>query len=320
MTLQASSTEAAMSTGAVQTDPADSAVAAEQVDAAEQIVETVRAHYAAAARAVDASPSRAAASDGCCGEPAEMSAGVLYYSPDERTDLPESAVLASLGCGNPTAVAELRPGERVLDLGSGGGIDVLLSARRVGPAGKAYGLDMTDEMLALAVRNAAETGVTNVEFLRGRIESVPLPAATIDVVISNCVINLSTNKPAVFAEMARVLRPGGRVGVADIVARDDLTAAERAERGNYAGCVAGALTFAEYEAGLRAAGFESISIEPTQEAADGMYSAIVRATKPSSVAAADAPPSAEATASVVNAAQALPTIESTCGCGPSCCG
>ncbi len=245
---------------------------------AEQIVETVRAHYAAAART--ATDGRVAdTGEGCCGD-TTLSPAAIYYTPDDRHDLPEAAVLASLGCGNPIAVAELRLGERVLDLGSGGGIDVLLSARRVGPTGKAYGLDMTDEMLALAVRNAAEAGVTNVEFLRGRIESVPLPANTIDVVISNCVINLSTDKPAVFAEMARVLRPGGRIGVADVVAEDSLSPADRAARGSYAGCIAGALSFSEYRAGLEAAGFEQISIERTPGGADGIYSAIVRGRKP----------------------------------------
>jgi ubiquinone/menaquinone biosynthesis C-methylase UbiE len=189
-------------------------------------------------------------------------------------------VLASLGCGNPTAVAELRAGEVVLDLGSGGGIDVILSARRVGPTGKAYGVDMTDEMLELARGNAAKAGVTNVEFLAGDIEAVPLPDASVDVVISNCVVNLSVDKPAVFAEMARLLRPGGRIGIADIVADDDLTPAQRAERGDFAGCIAGALSVSEYEAGLRGAGFTDIDVTLTHEVADRMHSAIVRATKP----------------------------------------
>jgi arsenite methyltransferase len=169
------------------------------------------------------------------------------YAADERDTLPAEAVAASLGCGNPTAVAELREGERVLDLGSGGGIDVLLSARRVGPTGRAYGLDMTEEMLALAPANAAKAGATNV--LKGSIEAIPLPANTIDVVISNCVINLSVDKPAVFAETFRVLKPGGRLGVSDVVA---LTAEQRAQRGDQVGCIAGALSFAEYRAGLEA--------------------------------------------------------------------
>ena len=168
----------------------------------------------------------------------------------------------------------------MLDLGSGGGIDVILSARRVGETGRAYGLDMTDEMLDLARRNADEAGVGNVEFLKGYIEDIPLPDASVDVVISNCVINLSADKPVVFAEMARVLRPGGRIGVSDIVAADHLTPDERAERGSYVGCIAGALTFAEYDRGLRDAGFEDVRVEPTHEAADGMFGAIVRARRP----------------------------------------
>ena len=239
--------------------------------------ETVRRRYATAA--VKVTEGSAA----CCGpEPVEVEEnfGSTLYAADERDALPAEAVAASLGCGNPTAVAELREGERVLDLGSGGGIDVLLSARRVGPTGKAYGLDMTDEMLALALDNAAKAGATNVEFLKGTIEAVPLPANTIDVVISNCVINLSTDKPAVFAETFRVLRPGGRIGVSDVVADDTLTTEQRAERGDYVGCIAGALSFAEYRAGLEAAGFTDIDITPTHPVADGMHSAIVRATKP----------------------------------------
>ena len=174
---------------------------------------------------------------------AEEGIGAGLYSALEQAELPDAAVLASLGCGNPTAVAELREGERVLDLGSGGGIDVLLSAKRVGPTGRAFGVDMTDEMLALAQRNAAEAGATNVEFLKGTIEALPLPADSIDVVISNCVVNLAADKPAVFREIARVLRPGGRIGITDIVAEDALTPEQRAERGSYVGCIAGALSF-----------------------------------------------------------------------------
>ncbi|MET8561762.1 arsenite methyltransferase [Streptomyces flaveolus] len=239
--------------------------------------EAVRRRYAAAALEV---------TDGgtaCCGpRPIEVDEhfGSALYAADERETLPAEAVAASLGCGNPTAVAELREGERVLDLGSGGGIDVLLSARRVGPTGKAYGLDMTEEMLALALSNARKAGATNVEFLKGTIEAVPLPAGTIDVVISNCVINLSVDKPAVFAETFRVLRPGGRIGVTDVVADDTLTPAQRAERGDHVGCVAGALSFAEYRAGLEAAGFTDVRITPTHPVADGMHSAVVRAVKP----------------------------------------
>ncbi|MBC2866170.1 arsenite methyltransferase [Streptomyces mexicanus] len=239
--------------------------------------ETVRRRYAAAA--VKVTEGGAA----CCGpQPVEIddTFGSALYAAGERDALPAEAVAASLGCGNPTAVAELREGERVLDLGSGGGIDVLLSARRVGPTGKAYGLDMTEEMLALALANAAKAGVTNVEFLKGTIEAVPLPAHTVDVVISNCVINLSTDKPAVFAEAFRVLKPGGRLGVCDVVADDTLTPAQRAERGDHVGCIAGALSFTEYRTGLEAAGFTGIEITPTHQVADGMHSAVVRATKP----------------------------------------
>ncbi|WJV49207.1 arsenite methyltransferase [Streptomyces flavofungini] len=239
--------------------------------------ETVRQRYAAAAVQV------AEGSTGCCGtEPVEVddNFGGALYAADERAALPAEAVAASLGCGNPTAVADLHEGERVLDLGSGGGIDVLLSARRVGPTGKAYGLDMTEEMLALALTNQKKAGVTNVEFLKGTIESVPLPANTVDVVISNCVINLSTDKDAVFAEMFRVLVPGGRIGVSDVVADDTLTPAQRAERGDHVGCIAGALSFAEYRRGLEAAGFTGVEITPTHTVADSMRSAIVRATKP----------------------------------------
>jgi arsenite methyltransferase len=186
----------------------------------------------------------------------------------------------SLGCGNPTAVADLREGETVLDLGSGGGMDVIVSARRVGPSGIAFGLDMTDEMLALARRNAEAAGTRNAIFLRGVLEDVPLPAESVDVVISNCVVNLSTDKATALGEMARVLKPGGRVGISDIVAEDRVAPDERAERGSYVGCIAGALSKSEYEAGLAAAGFEQISVEFTYAVADGMHAATVRATKP----------------------------------------
>jgi SAM-dependent methyltransferase len=205
--------------------------------------------------------------------------GEVLYDAEQRGEVPDAAALASLGCGNPVAVADLHEGETVLDLGSGGGIDVILSAKRVGPTGTAYGVDMTDEMLALAQRNAAEAGVRNVHFLKGVIEQIPLPANSVDVVISNCVINLSVDKPAVLTEIARVLRPGGRVGVSDVVAEDRLSADDRAERGSYVGCIAGALSKSEYVAGLEAAGFEEISVEFTHEVADGMHGAIVKAVK-----------------------------------------
>jgi arsenite methyltransferase len=225
---------------------------------------------------------------GCCTPVDENQPGTAaeFYPADERGALPEAAVLASLGCGNPTAVAELREGETVLDLGSGGGIDVLLSAERVGPSGKAYGLDMTEEMLALARRNAAQADARNVEFLKGHIEAIPLPAETVDVVVSNCVVNLSVDKPAVFAEAFRVLRPGGRLGVSDIVAEDHLTAEQRAERGTYVGCIAGALSQSEYQAGLTAAGFTDVSVTFTHQVGDGIQSAIIKATKPAESAAA----------------------------------
>jgi arsenite methyltransferase len=224
----------------------------------------------------------------CCAPTDENQPGVAaeLYPADDRAALPETAVLASLGCGNPTAVAELREGETVLDLGSGGGIDVLLSAKRVGPTGKAYGLDMTEEMLALARRNTEQAGARNVEWLKGHIEAIPLPAGTVDVVISNCVINLSVDKPAVFAEAFRVLRPGGRLGVSDIVAEDRLTPAERAERGSYVGCIAGALSRAEYEAGLTSAGFTEVSVTFSHPVGDGVHSAIIKAIRPAEASTA----------------------------------
>jgi SAM-dependent methyltransferase len=241
----------------------------------ETIHETVREHYATAA-------IRATQGSSCCGDP-ETIGGHLYSAP-EREGLPDAAVLASLGCGDPTAVADLSEGERVLDLGSGGGIDVLLSAKRVGPTGRAFGVDMTDEMLALAQRNAAEAGATNVEFLKGHIEALPLPAESVDVVISNCVVNLAADKPAVFREIARVLRPGGRIGITDIVAEDALSAAERAERGSYAGCIAGALSISEFRDGLEAVGLTDVSITASHAVAEGMISAIIRASKPADAA------------------------------------
>ena len=247
---------------------------------ANELREQVRRRYAESARAVTEGNSDCGCGTGsCCGDGDAPMFGQELYDAEQRGELPEAAGLASLGCGNPTAVAELREGEVVLDLGSGGGIDVILSAKRVGPTGIAYGLDMTDEMLALAQRNTAEAGVTNVHFLKGVIEEIPLPAASVDVVISNCVINLSFDKPAVLAEIARVLKPGGRIGISDVVAEDHLTSEQRGDRGSYVGCVAGALSKGEYEAGLEAAGFEQISVTFTHEVADGMHGAIVKALK-----------------------------------------
>ena len=247
---------------------------------ADQLRELVRERYAAAA-------TMAAAGDrpSCCDSTGRVidvgeGFGVELYADTDRSELPTQALAASLGCGNPLAVAELRAGETVLDLGSGGGIDVLLSADRVGPSGKAYGLDMTEEMLSLARANAARAGAANVEFLKGSIEDVPLPDASIDAVISNCVINLSVDKPAVFAEAFRVLAPGGRLAVTDVVAEGTLTVEQRSERGSYVGCIAGALSISEYHHGLTAAGFTDITINPTHQVTDGMHSAIIRATKP----------------------------------------
>ena len=245
--------------------------------------EQVRLRYAAAAVAAEQGGCGCSDDGGCCGNVCcdgdEGAFGDTLYTIEQRGDLPEAAALASLGCGNPTAVADLREGEVVLDLGSGGGIDVILSAKRVGPTGLAYGLDMTDEMLQLARKNAADAGIANAVFLKGMIEHVPLPARSVDVVISNCVINLSTDKAAVLREMARVLRPGGRIGVTDVVAEDHLSPQARAERGSYVGCIAGALSKTEYEDGLRASGFGDVSVTFTHPVADGMHSAIVKAVR-----------------------------------------
>ena len=270
------------------------------MSSAEQDVtrEQVRARYAQAATRVSAGAGNTevlVAEPGCCsaGSCAPESVavddgfGAALYSAGEQAQLPAEAVAASLGCGNPLAVAELRAGETVLDLGSGGGIDVLLSARRVGPSGFAYGVDMTDEMLELARANAVKANASNVEFVKGTIEDVPLADASVDVIISNCVINLSVDKPAVLAEMFRLLKPGGRIGISDVVAEDHLTAQQRAERGSYVGCIAGALSRREYLDGLEAAGFADAEVVFTHEAADGMHAAIVRATKPVGPAAGD---------------------------------
>lgn len=283
--------------------------------AADPIVEQVRIHYAGAARAVLDRPSETTpGAGGCCGPDGDVPLSQLGYSELDRASLPDAAVLASLGCGNPTAVAELREGERVLDLGSGGGIDVLLSAKRVGPSGFAYGLDMTDEMLELANRNASEAGATNVEFRKGRMEAIPLDAASVDVVISNCVINLSTDKAAVFAEIARVLRPGGRMGVSDVVADDSLSPAVRAERGSFAGCIAGALSFSEYRVGLESVGLVDIQLTPTSSAGDGIHSVIIRARKPVGWTAAAIRP-----VSLPAPLPGLPVLADSCCGGSGCC-
>jgi len=248
----------------------------------DEVREQVRQRYALAAV-----QTQAGGDAGCCGGGCGPGAvavdekfGAALYSAQDAVSLPPEALAASLGCGNPLAVAELAPGERVLDLGSGGGIDVLLSARRVGPEGFAYGVDMTDEMLDLARANAERSGATNVEFRKGTIEDLPLSDATVDVVISNCVVNLSTDKPAVLSEVYRVLVPGGRLGISDVVAEDHLTPEQRAERGSYVGCIAGALSRTEYLDGLALAGFTDAEVTFTHQVADGMHGAVVRARKP----------------------------------------
>jgi arsenite methyltransferase len=256
----------------------------------DEVRDEVRTRYAEAARTVAkggagcCGPTVADGDGGCCGPTVGQAGtdgfGAGLYSEAELAELPDTVREASLGCGNPVAVAALHEGETVLDLGSGAGGDVLLSARRVGPTGTVYGLDMTDEMLELARRHAAEAGLGNVEFRKGTIEEIPLPAASVDVVISNCVINLSTDKQAVFTQMFRVLRPGGRIGVTDVVADDRLTPDERAARGDWVGCIAGALSRTEYVDGLTAAGFTDVAVTDTHQVADGMYSAIIKAVRP----------------------------------------
>ena len=296
------------------------------------LTETVQEKYGAAARrvleGVQQGKSEAASCCGpvnsCCGSAAfdgttDPITSNLYVT-GEQKELPEAAVLASLGCGNPTALAELKEGEVVLDLGSGGGIDVLLSARRVGPTGKAFGLDMTDDMLALAKRNAAEAGVTNVEFLRGHIESIPLPSNSVDVIISNCVINLSGDKPTVLKEAFRVLKPGGRFAVSDVVVQGELPEDVKQSMELWVGCVAGALSDTEFVSLLRSAGFENPSVELTRtydfldakaflantgldadrianEVAGRVGAAFVRATKPEGTTVATR----------------------SCGCADDCC-
>jgi arsenite methyltransferase len=249
----------------------------------EEIRDAVRSRYAAAATSV---LEKGETREACCGSSTALTDeeakvfGSSLYDQGSQGELPDTATMASLGCGNPTAVAELGAGETVLDLGSGGGIDVLLSAKRVGPGGKAYGLDMTDEMLALARENQRKAGAENVEWLRGEIESIPLPAESVDVVISNCVINLSGDKPRVLAEAARVLRPGGRFAVSDVVADEDMDDATRADMAEWTGCIAGALTRREFEASLVAAGFEQVEIIETHRVHEKAASAIIRARKP----------------------------------------
>ncbi len=274
--------------------------------------EVVRERYAAAAtRTSDGCCSRSGAS--CCGADARIITeaqrerfGSALYDAEDRDQLPGAAVLASLGCGNPIAVAALNEGETVLDLGSGGGIDVLLSAKRVGPTGLAYGLDMTDEMLDLARQNQAEAGVGNVQWLRGTIEEIPLPANTVDVIISNCVINLSGDKAQVLHEAARVLKPGGRFAVSDVIADPDMDHATRADMAAFTGCIAGALTREEFTDALQAAGLTDVIITETHRVHDSAASAIIRAVKPD-----------------VRADRCSPTQQTAC-CEPaekaSCCG
>jgi SAM-dependent methyltransferase len=264
---------------------------AEQLTGKDEIREAVRERYAAAANSVGqgkvacCGPSEAAGGGCGCGTDVpdacgseEFGAGL--YGEADREQLPDEAKLASLGCGNPTAIADLNEGETVLDLGSGGGIDVLLSARRVGSTGKAYGVDMTDEMLEVARRNQRQAGVDNVEFLKGTIEEVPLPDNAVDVVISNCVINLSGDKPSVFREAARVLRPGGRFAVSDIVADDGMDEETRRDMAQWTGCIAGSLTQEEFRQELEGAGFTDVEIRETHRVHDQAGSAIIRATIP----------------------------------------
>jgi arsenite methyltransferase len=260
-----------------------------KTDDHDQVREAVRERYAEAAEVAKAGAEASCCSTegGPCGcgssierEGAAEAFGSQLYSIEEQGALPDAARLASLGCGNPTAVAELNEGETVLDLGSGGGIDVLLSARRVGPTGKAYGLDMTDEMLELGRANQRQAGVDNAEFLKGTIEEVPLPDQSVDVIISNCVINLSADKKKVFREAARVLRPGGRFAVTDIVSDPDMDEATRHDLASWTGCIAGALTEEEFRAGLEAAGLGQVEIRETHRVHDQAGSAIVRARKP----------------------------------------
>jgi arsenite methyltransferase len=287
-----------------------------------ELRDVIREKYAAAAMMATGENASAAA---CCSAEGAIVTqeqrdhfGSALYESGERDDLPEAAVLASLGCGNPITIAELHAGETVLDLGSGGGIDVLLSARRVGPTGLAYGLDMTDEMLDLARRNQAEAGVSNVQWLRGHIEEIPLPRDSVDVIISNCVINLSGDKRQVLREAARVLKPGGRFAVSDVVADDDMDDATRADMQAYTGCIAGALTRDEFTDALQAAGLTDITIIETHRVHPAAISAIIRGTKPTDdINALNAP------AGSTEAAACCSTTEQSTCCEPAdkatCC-
>jgi arsenite methyltransferase len=265
---------------------------AELTDKSTEIRETVRERYAAAAHAVaerqsSDDPDPRATTSSCCGQAVgttdsfgEQVFGGALYEADEADRAPEKAVAASLGCGVPTAVADLKEGETVLDLGSGAGADVLIAARRIGPTGTAIGLDMTDEMLALARGNAKQAGARNVEFLKGHIEAIPLPDASVDVVISNCVLNLSGDKSQVLREVARVLRPDGRFAISDVIADQDMDAATRADMHRWTGCIAGALTRQEFEQALANAGLVDVEIRETHRVHEQAASAIVRARKP----------------------------------------
>jgi len=293
---------------------------------ADALTDRVRERYAGAAQRVSA--GRGCCNDTCCTSSADDAVTRGLYGASETSGLPEEAVLASLGCGNPTALIDLHAGETVLDLGSGGGIDVLLSARRVGPTGFAFGLDMTDEMLALALSNQAKAGASNVAFLKGRIEDIPLPANSVDVVISNCVINLAADKSRVLKDAFRVLKPGGRFAVADVIAEGPVPAALRKNMEAWVGCIAGALEVDTYRSFLEDAGFEDIGIEITRryrvaeagidtatlpagwEEADGkIASAFIRATKPLPAVEAPALTNEVAMASL-----------GSCGGGSLCCG
>jgi ubiquinone/menaquinone biosynthesis C-methylase UbiE len=278
------------------------------------VKEAVRERYAAAARNLGA--------PGCCdGAAADCSSAITsnLYSDEETGALPEAAVLASLGCGNPTALAELKGGETVLDLGSRGGIDVLISARRVGPTGKAYGLDMTDDMLKLARENQRKAGAENVEFLKGEIEHIPLPDNAVDVIISNCVINLSADKDRVFSEAFRVLKPGGRFAVSDVVTRGAVPEELRRDMLLWVGCIAGALEESDYRRKLAAAGFEAISVEPTRayEVEDAREFLAGKGVDVDEIASAV---DGKFMSAFVRAKKPLPSPQGAACCAPTCCG